>query len=135
MENIETLKNKIKNTTGVNTKLMRFPGGSSNTVSKKYCQGIMTNLTKRVNNEGYRYYDWNVSSEDAGGAYTSTAVYNNVVNYLSKERINVVLMHDATDKVWTLNALENIIDYGLSHGYKFSNITEDTPLVHHRINN
>lgn len=135
MNNVETLRNKIKDSTGVDTKLMRFPGGSSNTVSKKYCQGIMTNLVKRVNNEGYRYFDWNVSSEDAGGAYTSTAVYNNVVNYLSKERINVVLMHDATDKVWTLNALENIIDYGLSHGYKFSNITEDIPDVHHRINN
>ncbi len=135
INNIEVLKNKIKNSTGVDTKIMRFPGGSSNTVSKKYCQGIMTNLAKTLNDKGYRYFDWNVSSEDAGGAYTSTEVYNNVVNYLSRERINVVLMHDATDKVWTLNALENVIDYGLSHGYKFSNITDDTPVVHHRINN
>lgn len=135
MNNIETLRKKIKDSTGTDTKLMRFPGGSSNTVSKKYCQGIMTSLAKKVNDEGYRFFDWNVSSEDAGGAYTSTEVYNNVINYLSKERINVVLMHDATDKVWTLNALENVIDYGLSHGYKFSNITDDTPVVHHKINN
>lgn len=135
MDNIESLREKIKDSTDIDTRLIRFPGGSSNTVSKKYCSGIMTRLTKRVNEQGYRYFDWNVSSEDAGGAYTSTQVYNNVVNYLSKERANVVLMHDATDKVWTLNALEDIIDYGLSHGYKFSNITDDTPLVHHRINN
>lgn len=34
MENITKLQEKIKKSTGVTTKLLRFPGGSSNTVSK-----------------------------------------------------------------------------------------------------
>lgn len=134
-DNITRLQEKIKNTTGVDTKIVRFPGGGSNTVSKKYCIGVMSEITKRIVDEGYLYYDWNVDSNDAGGANTSAAVYNNVINGLSKERSNVVLMHDAASKNATLGAVEDIIDYGLSHGYTFERITENTPMVRHRVGN
>ena len=43
---------------------IRFPGGSSNTVSKKYTAGIMSTLVQEVQNRGYQYYDWNGSSGD-----------------------------------------------------------------------
>ena len=45
--------------TGVMTYLMRFPGGSSNTVSK-FNEGIMTRLTQAVEDAGFYYFDWNV---------------------------------------------------------------------------
>ena len=48
-------------------KYIRFPGGSSNQVSKKYCHKIMSKLTKEVVNRGYQYYDWNEDSEDGSG--------------------------------------------------------------------
>lgn len=38
----------VKDVTGVESKVIRFPGGSSNTVSKQYCPGLMTTLTKAV---------------------------------------------------------------------------------------
>ena len=112
----------------------RFPGGSSNTVSR-YNPGIMTTLCEEVVSRGYRYFDWNISSGDAGGAKTSQEVYNNVINGLSKNRANVVLMHDFSGNTKTLNALADIIDYGLNNGYTFSNITESTPMVTHHVNN
>ena len=34
---------------------IRFPGGSSNTVSADYVQGLMTTLTKAVHEKGYEY--------------------------------------------------------------------------------
>lgn len=135
MKNITSLREKIKASTGVDSTIMRFPGGSSNTVSKSYCTGIMTALTKKVLEEGYKYYDWNVSSGDAGGAKSSSDVYNNVIKELSKSHENIVLMHDFSGNTKTLNALASIIDYGLTNGYRFSNITPSTPMVTHKVNN
>lgn len=134
MNNITKLQEKIKNSTGYNATITRFPGGSSNTVSR-YNPGIMTILSNEVVSRGYKYFDWNVSSGDAGGARTSQDVYNNVINGLRKNRANVVLMHDFSGNTKTLNALADIIDYGLNNGYTFSNITESTPMVTHNINN
>ncbi len=135
MNNITKLQKKIKKTIGVSPTIIRFPGGSSNTVSRKYNKGIMTRLTKKVIANGYRYFDWNVSSEDAGGARTSTQVYNNVTKNLKKNRANVVLMHDFGGNTKTLNALSKIIDYGLKNGYTFKAITTSTPMVKHGVNN
>ena len=62
------VREKIYNKTGIYTTLMRFPGGSSNSVSKSHCKGIMTALTAAVEAQGFQYFDWNVDSNDAGGA-------------------------------------------------------------------
>ncbi len=134
MDNISKLREKIKNSTGYDSTIIRFPGGSSNTVSK-FNPGIMTRLTAKVINSGYTYFDWNVDSNDAGSAKTSTQVYNNVTKNLSKNRANVVLMHDFSGNTKTLNALEDIINYSLNNGYSFEKITPNTPMVTHRVNN
>ncbi len=134
MANITKLQNKIKASTGVNTTITRFPGGSSNTVSR-YNPGIMTVLTKEVVKRGYKYYDWNVSSGDAGEAITAEQVYNNVTSRLSKSKQNIVLLHDYAGNTKTLDALERIIDFGLQNGYAFSKITQSTPMVTHTPNN
>lgn len=135
MQNLQKLQDKIKATTGYTATITRFPGGSSNTISKKYNQGIMTRLCKLVLEKGYRYFDWNVSSGDAGGARNSDQVYNNVISGLSKSKANVVLMHDFSSNAKVLDALPRIIDYGLANGYTFERITESTPMVTHRPNN
>ncbi len=134
MNNITKLREKIKASTGYDATITRFPGGSSNTVSK-FNPGIMTKLCKEVVARGYKYFDWNVSSGDAGDVKTSQAVYNNVTKGLSKSRANVVLMHDFSGNTKTLNALSSIIDFGISHGYTFKNITKNTPMVTHKPNN
>lgn len=135
MENITKLEQKILNSTGVVTKLTRFPGGSSNTVSKYYCPGIMSKLTKKVLNEGYYYFDWNVSSGDSGEAKSSNEVYTNVTSCLSKKMPNVVLMHDFSGNTKTLNALKDIIKYGKDNGYTFDKIKSDTPMITHKVAN
>ncbi len=134
MENLSKLREKIKQSTGVDTIITRFPGGSSNTVSK-YNPGIMTRLTHKVIEEGYRYFDWNVSSGDAGGARNSQDVYNNVVNGIKHNRSNVVLMHDFSGNNKTLDALRNIIHYIKNNGYAISNITPETPMITHSVAN
>ena len=127
------VQNRVKRITGYESKIIRFPGGSSNTISKKYSKGIMTILTKDVVNKGYHYFDWNISSGDAGETTSSSGVYNYVVKSLSKNKSNVVLMHDI--KPYTRDALRNIIRYGKNNGYTFAKITMSTPMVTHHVNN
>lgn len=126
---------RVKRITGEESKIIRFPGGASNTISRRYSPGIMSTLTKEVLNKGYRYYDWNVSSGDATNDpnVNSNVIYNNVVSRLSRDRINIVLMHDV--KAYTRDALRNIIKFGKDNGYTFDKITMGTEMVTQRVNN
>lgn len=131
---LNMIRNTIYNITGKYSNIIRFPGGSSNTISSNYQKGLMTLLAKEVEEKGFIYFDWNVSSEDAGSAWNSSQVYNNVVNNL-KYKNDIVLLHDFGGNYKTLNALRDIIKYGKRNGYTFETITEYTEPVHHRINN
>ena len=123
----------IKDITGEYTHLYRFPGGSSNTVSMSYSRGIITRMSNWLHDNGYHYFDWNISSGDAGATTSSDGVYNNVISRLSKDRYNVVLMHDTHE--YTANAIERIILYGIENGYTFAPITMNTKESHHGIAN
>ena len=135
LDNVYTLQEKIKKSTGVSTRYIRFPGGSSNTISRRYKRGIMTDLTKAMLGRGFKYYDWNVCAEDAGSAKNATQVYNYVVRNLSKKRGNMVLMHDFYSNKKGLEALPRIIKYAKQHGYTFAAIDDNTPMYAQHVNN
>lgn len=132
-EDLKIVSDRVKRITGQTSKIVRFPGGSSNTISRRYSQGIMTRLSEELFNRGYRYYDWNIDSNDAYNAKTKEAVYYNVTSRLSKNKVNVVLMHDI--KTTTRDAIRDIIRYGKENGYTFERIDMDTRMVRQRINN
>jgi len=127
------VRDRVIRITGVDSKIIRFPGGSSNTISRNYNKGIMTVLTNTVLSEGYRYFDWNVDGKDAGGAKNSKDVYYNVTSKLSHDRANVVLLHDI--KSITVGALSDIIKFGKEYGYEFSAIDMNTYMVRHSVKN
>ena len=129
------ISDKVKRLTGVKSKILRFIGGSSNAISANYSPGIMSYLVKDVLRKGYYYYDWNVDSGDAISQNTSADVYNQVTQGLSKNRGNIVLMHDSGGQNSTLGALNDIISYGLNNGYTFDKIDKSTEMVTHGVNN
>lgn len=136
---LKIVSDRVKRLTGHESKIIRFPGGSSNTISKKYSLGIMTTLTEAVLNQGYRYYDWNVDASDAWQCAKNSVsdkkqcVYDNVTKSLSKSRANVVLMHDI--KPHTRDALRDIIRYGKENGYTFEAIDMNTKMVRFKVIN
>ncbi len=133
---LSKVSNSVYNIIGIRSNIIRFPGGSSNTVSRNYSSGIMSKLVEDVESKGYIYFDWNVDSNDAGGdGGNSLNIYNNVINGLSHNKTNIVLMHDSASHIGTVNALRNIIKYGKDNGYEFKAITSDTPIVRHYVNN
>ncbi len=125
---LEAIKNVCIAQTGIAPSIIRFPGGTSNTVSRKYCSGIMTLLSQTVSYHGYLYTDWNVSSGDAGGAKTSTQVFNNVTNGIRNRSVSNVLMHDIQKQ--TVDAIDSIIFWGLQNGYTFLPLDTTSPMVH-----
>ena len=135
MNNIYSMRDKIAATTGVAPDIMRFPGGSSNKVSS-FNPGIMTRLCERVRNEGFTYYDWNVSSSDAqSGGASAAVILRSVQKGLMPGKENIVLMHDSSAKGTTADALQGIIDYCNNNGYTMLPITSATPAITHRVNN
>ena len=119
--------------TGKRTKLMRFPGGSSNRVSMQYNKGIMTRLETIVEGMGYHYFDWNVDSMDAVGTTETDQVAQNVISVLEKKNVALVLQHDSYE--YSVAAVEKIICWGLENGYVFLPLTEESPGFHHGIAN
>lgn len=117
--------------TGEYSKIFRFPGGSSNTISK-FNKGIMSELVKKLEEMGYYYFDWNVDSMDT--SYKDpNKIANNVINEISKNDYSIVLMHDI--KQANIESVDKIINYGLENGYTFLPLDISSPVVHHTINN
>ncbi len=124
----------VKDEIGYVPYLVRFPGGSSNTVSANYSSGLMTALSEDVPARGYQYYDWNVSSGDAAG--NNVAVDTIVDSSCVEGYSNIMLLcHDSNTKATTVEALPRIIQYYLDNGYAFAPIDRSTYVVHHRVGN
>ena len=119
--------------TGVKPTIVRFPGGTANGISKKYCPGLMTQLTKSLPAKGYFYCDWNVDSDDAVNAKTKEEVFNNVINGIQKRNVSYVLQHDIFQ--YSVEAVEDIIRWGLENGYTFLPLTEESKMTHQKPNN
>ena len=93
-EDFDKMNDLIEEKTGKRTRLFRFPGGSSNTISSGYVQGLMTTLAAQADEKGLVYFDWNVDSNDAGGTTTADGIYENITNGCSGMDVSVVLCHD-----------------------------------------
>lgn len=131
-EDFDAAQEMIYRQTGQYTELSRFPGGSSNTVSN-FNSGIMTRLTQAVTDMGCKYFDWNVSSGDAGGTTDTDTVYQNIINGCSTHKTSIVLQHDIKD--YSVAAVEKVIIWGLENGYTFRPLELTSPGSHHAIAN
>ena len=130
---ITRISDYVYSVTGVRSRMIRFPGGSSNTVSNKYCPGIMDKLKVTVPQSGYVYHDWNVDTGDGASNNMATEkILNNVKATLTRYRNPDVLMHDGGEiKHTTVEALPEVIEYIYSQGYRMERLEMDSYAVHH----
>lgn len=138
-DDLNKISNLVKDLTGIESKIIRFPGGSSNS-SSSFNKGIMTRLISQVAQKGYIYHDWNVDCGDGKSAkYTPQQILNNTINGSVKNGKDIpvinLLLHDSLAKKSTAEALEAIIEYYISKGYSFLPITERTQPIQHPVNN
>ena len=113
-----------------NIRYLRFPGGSTNTVSRRYGgKGLMQQLKTEVEQRGWQWVDWNVCAEDAVGGHPSAdTIYRNVVRETGEQTHCVVLMHDSATTRTTAEALPDIIRWYTDNGYAFLTVAEALPL-------
>ncbi len=128
-EDLAKIQNYIYEATGVWSTVYRFPGGSSNTVSKI----SMETFAKYLDEQGIVFFDWNSASGDGGAQLLSveTLVENSMKGILKRET-TVILMHDSASKRTTVDALPVLIESILAlEDTVILPITEDTEPVQH----
>ena len=126
---LNSLQEYLYGTTGVWPRIYRFPGGSSNTVSKVDMQELIEYLT----DIGITYFDWNVASGDAvSRTLPAETIVNNCLSGIEKQKERVILMHDASNKGTTIEALPQIIEAIQEQGdAELLPITDETVPVQH----
>ncbi|MBQ4284805.1 MAG: polysaccharide deacetylase [Lachnospira sp.] len=133
LADLEAIQDVVFKATGHKSYIIRFPGGSSNSISTPIKKGIMTELANMVTAKGYQYFDWNVDSNDGLGKLTRKEIANNVIAGIKKHNSSIVLQHD----IWleSVYAVEDIIKWGLANGYSFAPLTMNSFAAHHTISN
>lgn len=114
-----TTSDMIKKITGVESHIIRFPGGSRRHLNDKFLQQLHEN--------NFKIYDWNIQASDGINAKTSPyKLFKETTK--NPEHLNsiILLMHCDYMHKNTCIALPNIINYYKTQGYEFKPITEDT---------
>lgn len=130
IDDVTELQNYLNEVTDVKPDIYRFPGGSSNTVSKVDIHECIDFL----DDNNIAYFDWNVASGDAESRILpAQTIAANVIKGIEANDIAVVLMHDAKSKRSTVDSLDEILTYVNEIGANAIAITESTVPLHHKI--
>ena len=122
----------LEEVTGIKTHFYRFPGGSSNTIAAKRGTDI-EDCIRWLNENGFKYYDWNIDNEDSTGtSFTPDQLADNVLDYMSDEGDYMILLHDTNAKDNTVLSLPKIIETLQKKGFTFCQITDNTKYFQHK---
>ncbi|MED4751401.1 exo-beta-N-acetylmuramidase NamZ domain-containing protein [Brevibacillus choshinensis] len=135
---LERGNDMIEKAIGMRPTIFRYPGGSTNTVSHKYqdpkvynqSHPVMNAIKAEANKREYTFIDWNVTNGDArSNKYTAQGALANIKQQVKSQKEIVILMHDASTKGPTAQALPEVITFLKSKGYRFDVIKPDHPTV------
>lgn len=127
LSDYEKVYDWVVETTGYTPSLFRFPGGSNNG-SSYVVNGIIDEMEER----GFQYFDWNVSSGDGSELTTTENIIDNICSNIGNVDNPVVLMHDGRGKHATLAALPSVLEYLNNAGYEFLPLDKSVEPVHYR---
>ena len=108
------------------TVVFRFPGGSMGRRKE-----LITEREEVLSQNGYRFFDWNVSTADTDSNLKKYGSEEDIANLLANNVIKntrgrkklIILMHDAPDKIYSVKALPKIIEGLKDQGYSFDVLT------------
>lgn len=135
MEDFLRMEQYILEQTGMKTDIMRFPGGSSSAMAQEVSTYniIVEDLISKVENRGYDYFDWNVSTGDGSGDLSSEEIIANALEGAGRvDGDLVVLFHDSENRHTTVEALPAIIETYKARGYRFDVLSKGALEVKHR---
>ncbi len=134
---IQRLELLVFTETGANAgRIIRFAGGSSNTVCRRYGgKEIMQKIIAQCDEYGYVYVDWNVDTKDAesSAAVAPETIRSRALKGLFLQNSPVILMHDGKSNTTVAQAAELLIVELLDKGYTFDTVDHLTEEIHHRL--
>jgi len=115
----------IRRTAGVQTRLVRAPGGTYGNFDALYFGALRQ--------AGYVVFDWNV---DSGDSKRRGVPASEIVRGATDARLGgdlIVLLHDGPGHAETVKALPAIISFYRKHGYRFAPLSAATKPVTFRL--
>ncbi len=123
----------IARITGTSPIFFRFPGGSTNTVHRRYQdraiytrqnRSVITDIIKESREKGLYYIDWNMDIGDTDrGVRGTRQMLRHLQGQMHGQKRAIVLMHDSKGKRRTLRVLPTVIHMLKKEGYSFRPIT------------
>lgn len=114
---------ELKEITGVNATVLRFPGGSY--------KRLNNDLISEFSKNGFKVFDWTHSAEDGVDVNApSSVLFKNSLKKIPSSKKSpgvILLMHCNASNKNSAIALPRIIEHYKSKGYKFLPITNNTP--------
>jgi len=139
-DDIEKLDAVVLEQTGTHSNFLRFPGGSSNTVSHR-CggKGFMKTLVSQCEERGFVYFDWNIDTKDAEGGKKSPQdialrAVRGIDELSGTDTDLIILMHDGSSNPHAADAAQILISQLRSEGYLFDTLDHLAEPVHHTLN-
>lgn len=125
---VNSTNDKMKDILGnsFDTRVLRMPGGY---MSRKYYKDPnLPQLNEALAKANIVNLDWDAETGDATGKkLTTEQMVENAGKYLNVEDHVILLMHDASAKVQTVEALPAIIDFFKEKGYEFK-VIKNSPI-------
>ncbi|MCR5673907.1 MAG: polysaccharide deacetylase [Lachnospiraceae bacterium] len=129
---LDKISELLYDETGQKPLIYRFPGGSSNSVSRI----PMSEFIKVLDDRGIDYYDWNVVAGDATNPMLpADKIIENSLCDLNEYEEAMILFHDLSNKTSTVEALPEIIEAIQKSGIPIVPIDDTTMTIKHYTNN
>lgn len=129
---LQEISDYVYKLTKVRSYCIRFPGGSSNTISQKYNKKLFKNLPLHVLLKGYNYFDWNCANGDADGSSRTDGYYVRHLLEQADGDAMCVLMHDMVSGRNGAKIVSESIKGLRKKGYTFDKLTETSPGFRHK---
>lgn len=126
IEEMEKVRNKVKDVINISPSIIRFPGGSANHLTEDF----LLSLHER----NFKVYDWNVDIFDGVNPnLTTNKLVQNAKKYKESYSRLILLLHCNSKNKNTVKALPQIIKYYKDLGYDFKVIDNNTQEYYYRL--
>ena len=128
LADLVSARQQVYELTGEYASLCRFPGGSATAYHKLNNRedGAWDTVTAQLARMGMQYFDWNVSPENSVNSAASSV--SAIKSFVPRYDVPVSLQHDT--RLYSVKAVEPILQWGVENGYEFCALDTSVPPVH-----
>ena len=122
---LNRLEQLVYDNTGLKSEFLRFPGGTSNTRSRRYGGMIMPILLAEAKKRGYKVFDWNCENGDGTDPGNSYSEYKKAgIQSINGHDCAVFLSHCRPTDKESIKSIISIAKWCRTNGYALKRLDE-----------